>query len=142
MRFKVPQNIDIEDRILGPLTMVQFIYAVIGGGICYVIYTVVPAPFSYVLISPIALFVFCLIFVKINERPFIIFLVSMLQFNMTPKQRVWRHGDDPDIGVEIYESKVQTGPTIQSKNITREQIIDIAKRLDNGEDLQNNNLKK
>lgn len=133
MRFKVPQNIDIEDRILGPLTMVQFIYAVIGGGICYVIYTVIPAPFSYVLISPIALFVVCLIFVKINERPFLLFLVSMLEYNATPKQRIWHHGNGPDIGVEIYQSKVQTGPIVQAKNISREQIINIAKKLDSGE---------
>ena len=136
MRFKVPQNIDIEDRILGSLIMVQFIYAVIGGGVCYVIYSVVPAPYSYFLISPIALFVFCLIFVKINERPFIIFLVSILEFNMTPKQRIWRHGDDPDIGVEVYKEKVQENTVIQSKKITREQIIDIARRLDNGENIQ------
>ena len=133
MRFKVPQNIDIEDRILGPLTMVQFIYAVIGGGICYVIYSVIPAPFSYILISPIALFVVCLIFVKINERPFLLFLISILEYNATPKQRIWHHGNEPDIGVEIYQSKVQTGPTIQPKNISREQIINIAKKLDSGE---------
>jgi len=32
MQFKVPQKIDIEDKILGPLSMVQFVYAVLGAG--------------------------------------------------------------------------------------------------------------
>lgn len=132
MRFKVPQNIDIEDRILGPLTMVQFIYAVIGGGLCYTIYVSIPTPFSYFLIAPIAFFVVCLDFVKINERPFLIFLISILEFNTTPRQRVWHHGAIPDLGVEIYQSQKQTGPTVQAKNISHEQIANIAKRIDSG----------
>ena len=36
MRYKVPQNIDMEDRIVGPLTMVQFVIVMIGGMIVYV----------------------------------------------------------------------------------------------------------
>ena len=31
MRFEVPQFIDIEDKIIGPLTWRQFIY--LGGGV-------------------------------------------------------------------------------------------------------------
>ena len=130
MRFKVPQNIDIEDRILGPLTMVQFIYAVVGGGICYVIYMSIPKPFSYFLVAPIALFVICLIFVKINERPFLNFLLAVLEFSTTPKQRVWRREYLPDLNIEIYQTKKQTGPSVQSKQLTEEQISEIARRLD------------
>lgn len=133
MRFKVPQNIDIEDRILGPLTMVQFIYAIVGGGLCYTIFMSIPAPFSYFLIVPIAFFVICLIFVKINERPFLIFLTSILEFNSSPKQRIWHHGTIPDIGIEIYKAQKQDGPNTQTKNISHEQIVHIAKRLDSGQ---------
>ena len=131
MRFKVPQNIDIEDRILGPLTMVQFIYAVIGGGACYTIFMSIPAPFSYFLMVPVALFVIGLIFVKINERPFLAFLVAMIEFLSTPKQRVWKHVDMPDLGIQVYQVKKDNGPVVQSKHLSREQISAIAKRLDN-----------
>ena len=131
MRYKVPQNIDMQDRILGPLTMVQFIYAVVGGGVCYAIYMAVPGPFSYFLIVPIAFFVAAMVFLKINERPFLNFLVSVLEFSSVPKQRLWHHGNLPDLRVEIYEIKKQTGPVIKSKNISRKDMQELAKRLDN-----------
>lgn len=131
MRYKVPQNIDIQDKILGPLTMVQFIYAIVGGGICYTIFMSVPRPFSLILDIPIALFVIALIFLKINERPFLDFLVSILEFNSTPKKRLWHHENMPDLRVEIYQQKKNTGPVVQNKEITREQISQLAKRLDN-----------
>ena len=67
MRYKVPQNIDMQDRILGPLTMVQFIYAVVGGGFCYAIYmSPIPKPYSFILIVPVALLVLALDFLKIK----------------------------------------------------------------------------
>lgn len=132
MRFKVPQNIDIEDRILGPLTMVQFIYAVVGAGLCYTIYMSVPKPFSYFLVVPITIFVLGLIFVKINERPFLNFLLSIVEFLATPKQRVWHHVNAPDLSIEVYKTKKETGASIESKTLTKEQIKNIAEELDKG----------
>jgi hypothetical protein len=35
---KIPQNVYIEDRIIGPLTLRQIILMAVGGGISYVIY--------------------------------------------------------------------------------------------------------
>jgi hypothetical protein len=114
LQFKVPQNIDMQDRIIGPLTMVQFVYAVIGGGICYSIFMGIPKPFSYVLIAPIAIFVICLDFVKINERPFLNFFLSAIQYTTAPKQRVWHQGAGSDLSVEIYHPEKQASPTYQT----------------------------
>jgi hypothetical protein len=137
LRFKVPQNIDIQDRILGPLTMVQFIYAVVGGGLCYAVYMAVPAPFSYLLIVPIVFVVVALIFLKINERPFLDFLVSIIEFSSTPKQRIWQHsGNMPDLKLEIYEVKKDNGPHVQNKRISKQEMSDFAKKLDNPTDHQ------
>ncbi len=130
LRYKVPQNIDMQDRILGPLTMVQFIYAVVGGGLCYAIYMAVSAPFSYLLVAPIVLFVLALDFLKINERPFLDFVISVIEFAAVPRQRIWHHSNLPDLTVEIYEAKKTGGQVIQSKNISREQIAEVAKKLD------------
>lgn len=137
MRFKVPQNIDIQDRILGPLTMIQFIYAVVGGGLCYAVYMAVPAPFSFFLILPIALFVAALIFLKVNERPFLDFIVSVIEFSSTPKQRIWRHNSNlPDLRLEVYQIKKDNGPQVQTKRISKKEMSDFAKKLDNPKDYQ------
>jgi hypothetical protein len=121
----------MQDRILGPLTMIQFIYAVIGSGICYAIFSTVPKPFSFVLILPIALFVLALIFLKINERPFLDFLFSLSAFMTTPKNRVWQHDVASNLSVEIYQSSpINQNNNIQTKQFTHEQIQEMAKRID------------
>jgi len=131
LQFKVPQNIDMQDRILGPLTMVQFIYAVIGGGICYAIFSTVPKPFSFVLITPITLFVAALIFLKINERPFLDFLISLSAFMTAPKNRVWHHDVASNLSVEVYQSKsTNQNNNIQTKQFSHEQLQEMAKRID------------
>lgn len=131
MRFKVPQNIDMPDRILGPLTMLQFIYAVIGGGGAYVCYMSLPSPLGVVVAFLVATFTLAMIFLKINERPFSHFLLSLIQFMSTPKQRVWQKGSSSDIRVEIYHApKKNTGPVVAEKHLSHEQLAQYAKQID------------
>lgn len=125
----------MQDKIVGPLTMVQFVYAVIGFGFCYIIGASVPAPVSYILIAPIATFVLCLDFVKINERPFVSFFIAALTFVGNPKRRIWHQGDDSDLEIEIYHLAKDTGPKVASKGISHEDIQSIAKRDDRGDEL-------
>lgn len=137
LRFKVPQNIDIEDRILGPLTMTQFVYAVVGFGVGYILYNVIPAPVSYAFIVPIAFFVVCLDFVKVNERPFQDFLKSALLFMFSPRQRYWHEGEEgADMSIEIYKAVKEEENDYQSKNISHNQISSLAKQLDTTQTFQ------
>ena len=41
-QFVVPQFIDVEDKIIGPFTIRQFVYLAGGGGLSFIIYTYVP----------------------------------------------------------------------------------------------------
>ena len=38
MQFKVPQFLDIEDKIFGPFTFKEFVYLAGGAGLCFVLY--------------------------------------------------------------------------------------------------------
>lgn len=129
LRYKVPQNIDMEDRIIGPLTMIQFIYAVVGGGFCYTIFMSLPSPLSLVLVIPIALFTLATIFLKVNERPFLHFLTSVIQFASAPKQRIWQH-ENSDLTVEIYRANTQVKQAYQAKTFSREDIQNAAQQMD------------
>ena len=121
----------MQDRILGPLTMLQFIYAVVGGGLCYGIYmSPIPKPYSFIIIVPLALLVIALDFLKVNERPFLDFLFSIIEYTGVPRQRLWHHEDMSDLKVDIYEPVKQTGPKTPPKQVTRQEIIDLANRLD------------
>ena len=120
----------MQDRIIGPLTMVQFIYAVIGFGLCYMIFLSIPHPLSYLLITPIALFVVCLDFLKVNERPFLNFFLAIIAYSSSPKQRFWHQGTDSDFSIEIYRSSANPEKKAVHKVVTHEQITEIARKND------------
>ena len=90
MKFQVPQFIEIEDKIFGPLTLKQFIYLAGGGGLSYIIYALLPL---YIAAVPIILVVglsLALAFYKINNKPFIIMLEAALRYAASAKLYIWR----------------------------------------------------
>ena len=106
MQFKVPQKIDIEDKIIGPLSMVQFVYAVVGGFLTYTVFTKLPAPFGWFLGFIVGILTFMVVFVKINGHPFTHFLRNALIYFVSPKTRIWHKGDS-DVSVQIYQPAAQ-----------------------------------
>lgn len=106
MQFKVPQKIDIEDKILGPLTMVQFVYAVLGAGGGYIILNSIGGFVGWLLAMPVFIFTFCIVFVKINGRSFGSFLKNLIAYMANPKTRLW-HKSENNVRVEIYQPKVE-----------------------------------
>ncbi|MEX1051993.1 MAG: PrgI family protein [Patescibacteria group bacterium] len=100
MQFKVPQNIDMEDKIIGPLTLTQFFYLLFGGVILYILFNkLVLSGLSllfWVLAIPIGTFSFAMAFVKIQDRPFPSFFFAMLKYASTPRARVWQHYTRPN----------------------------------------------
>lgn len=89
-QFQVPQFITIEDRIIGPLTLRQFLYllgaaavTIIGWSLFYfILFLLVAVPIA-------ALFV-ALAFVKINERPLPTIFFSAINYYLRPRLYLWR----------------------------------------------------
>lgn len=91
MQFKVPQFIDVEDKIFGPFTFKQFGYLVGAGGFAFIIWSFVPYAFlAAILILPISGFFLALAFVKINNRPFIDFVESAVKYFTGAKIYTWK----------------------------------------------------
>ncbi|OGJ11641.1 hypothetical protein A2467_02645 [Candidatus Nomurabacteria bacterium RIFOXYC2_FULL_36_8] len=90
MQFKVPQFIDIEDKIFGPFTFRQFAYLIGGGGIVYVLYRLLPFWISIFLILPIIGLTICLVFVKINTKPFEYYLEAAFTYFISSKLYIWK----------------------------------------------------
>lgn len=95
MQYKVPQNINQEDKILGPLTFVQFIYVLIGGGIILLSFATFSLPVFFVVAIPIAIITAAFALLKIQDQPFSRFFIAFLLFLRQPKQRIWQP-DHPD----------------------------------------------
>jgi hypothetical protein len=90
MRFKVPQFIDIEDKIFGPLTFKQFMYLAGGAGLIYVSYRLTPLYVALPLIIGIGTLSFSLTFVKINNKPFIYVMEAYIKYILDSKTFIWR----------------------------------------------------
>lgn len=144
MQFKVPQNIDLEDKIVGPLTLIQFVYVLVGGLICYIIFQLFTAHIGWVMLVdiPIAVVFLALAFLKIQDQPLSHFINAGIQYFSRPKTRFWlRQGVSPiivnDIPVQIKKADV----AISKKKIEKSDLEKLANVLDTkplGENEQQN----
>jgi PrgI family protein len=89
MRYEVPQFIDIEERIIGPLTIAQFFYLAGGVGGAYIAYRFLPGIINIVVAVAIAGFGAMLAFFKVNNRPFPVMLFAMVGYFISPRMYVW-----------------------------------------------------
>jgi hypothetical protein len=90
MQFRVPQFIDIEDKIFGPLTFKQFAYLAGGGGLIYILYKVLPFWLAILPIVLVASLAGLLAFYKINKKPFIYYLQAGLSYLTSSKLYIWK----------------------------------------------------
>ncbi|MFA6476346.1 MAG: PrgI family protein [Candidatus Paceibacterota bacterium] len=110
MQFQVPQFIEMEDTIFGPLTFKQFLYLAGGAGLCFIWYVYLPFFISIFLILGTGGLVVSLAFYKYNGRSFIFILESFIKYVFTKKLYLWKQGAGTDIKKTEVVSKVMAGP--------------------------------
>ena len=126
MRFEVPQFIDVEDKIFGPLTWRQFLY--LGGGVGMAVVIFLTTNFLVFLLVglPVALLALALAFFPVNNRPFSYFLEAM--FNYITRQRLyfWRKKEGT-----VYRNRVAKSSDGAPQNRTAgKDISSMARRLE------------
>lgn len=94
MQFQVPQFIEIEDKIFGPLTLKQFVFVAGGAGLCVVMFLFIPFKIlSIPLIIIIAGFSLALAFYKVNGKPFINVVESAFYYFLGGKLYIWKKAE-------------------------------------------------
>lgn len=100
MQYKVPQNVDIEDKVIAGLTLRQFMFIMVAGGIGLLEFYAFVGPLSF-LFLPMAIITggigVAFAFVKINDRPFEVFIGAAMKSLFAPHERVWNKDIDIDI---------------------------------------------
>ena len=93
MQFKVPQDVQREDTIIGPLTIKQLLILGVGGGIAYTIYVSLSKNnFIEIWLPPVAIIsgiTLAFAFLKIHGLAFYIFLMCFLEYHILPRNRFW-----------------------------------------------------
>jgi hypothetical protein len=93
MNYVLPQFIEMEAKIVGPLTLKQFMYVASGAGLSFFIYFTNPlgTTISIVLIILIMSTAGALAFVKIDGIALPNVLVNALRFALSTKIYLWKN---------------------------------------------------
>lgn len=113
MQFKVPQFIDVEDKIFGPLTWKQFVFLAGGAGLAFIFYKLLPIYFAVPIILAIGILAGMLAFYKMNNKPFIFILEAAIKYFLQSKLYLWKRDE--------YKKKEDTKDT--SNNSISPEII-------------------
>jgi len=90
MQFQVPQFIETEDKIIGPLTLKQFLYVAAAFGILFLLFFIVQL-WLWVIFAIIIGFVTVLfIFIKINGQPLEKMAINAFKYYWNPKLYLWQ----------------------------------------------------
>lgn len=128
MLFNVPQFIDIEDRIVGPLTAKQLGWLALGGVILLVLFNFLDTS-AFVISFVIVGGVFgALAFYKPYNVSLISFIGSSISFVFRPRIYIWKRASE-NIRVE-KKIKTKAKPTSRKKTLDSQKIEEISRRLD------------
>jgi len=130
-QFVVPQFLDVEAKIIGPLTVRQFLIFIVGCGLIFIVFKM--ATFWMAAIE--GLFIFALTgifaFLKINGRPFHFFLLNMTQTLRRPSLKIW--GKDFNTGDVKKEKKKKEERQIAVKqHLTVSRLNELSLVVDTG----------
>lgn len=90
MQFQVPQFIEAEDKIVGPLSLRQFLYVAAASGLVFLLYLTVQTWLWLILSLFILSLGIALAFVQINGRPLSAVIFSATKFYWQPQNYVWQ----------------------------------------------------
>lgn len=134
MQFRVPQFIDMEDKVVGPFTLKQFAYLLGAGGLSFLIWTFIPIKIvAIILILIVGGLFISLAFVKINNRPFGDLLESAFSFYTGSKVYTWKqpaaeNNEPTDAHIEQVVAEAAKEVTLAKAN--RGKLHDLALGLD------------
>jgi len=128
MRYQVPQFIEVEDKIFGPLTIKQFLYVVGGAAIGFILWSLLPNFIAIIIGAPIVVFFIALAFYKYNDRPLILTVEGAIKYFFSNKLYIWNKKKK-----EIKPKKqdtVSSVPQLELPKLSDSKLKDLAWGLD------------
>lgn len=89
--YKVIQDIEAEDKLVGPLTLRQFVYAGIAALMLWLSFMAITNKFAFLIIffAPVALFTGFLAIPWHGDQPTEVWALAKLRFFLKPRRRIW-----------------------------------------------------
>lgn len=137
MEYHVPQFIEVEDKIIGPLTLRQFIYIAGGAGLCITFFAYFSILFAFLFSLPVAALSAALAFYRVNGKSFIEMLEAGFNYYMGAKLFLWKHHEPEQAEKNVTaaaaaaaEAEAALKKASRTPRLTRGRLSDLAWSLD------------
>lgn len=129
MQFNVPQFVNVEDKIAGPLTWKQLLWMIAMGAVLMLFFTMFTTSFALIVGIPTALLFVALAFYKPNGFPLSNFIFHGFLFLFQPKVAVWER---PAKKLPSFSPTAVTNQpaTPEKKMLSEEKLKELARILD------------
>jgi hypothetical protein len=128
MMFNVPQFIDVEDKIAGPLTAKQLFWMIGMFAAIMVVAFFFPGPVTYIIAVPIVIVFALLAFYRPGGQPLISYVVHGFFFLFRPKLLVWNRSRASSVRT-VERKPEQKGPE-RTRTVNSEEIRRMAEMMD------------
>lgn len=134
MQFKVPQDVQREDTIVGPLTLKQLMIIGAGGGLAYATYTTLAKLYYWqIWLPPTAILVIITLgftFGKVHELPLLKYLFFLAEYTFIPRKRIWMKGAADAQKPLFEETKMTINKEPPKKEKSLKDLDKLVKMLD------------
>jgi hypothetical protein len=130
MQFQVPQFIEVEDKIFGPLTFRQFIYLGGSAGLAYILFRVLPFFLAFPLIAGVVGLAVALAFFQFNGRPFIIAMENAFFYALHPRLYLWNNERKPRSMIAKSNPLAGKAPEVYIPKLSESRLHELAWSLD------------
>jgi hypothetical protein len=110
MQFQVPQFLDVEDKIIGPFTLKQFLYLIGGVGLAYMAWRFIPYLGLLLGMGFLGLGG-ALAFYRPNQKPFVYLIESAFNYIVSSRLYVWKRKTQEKMETEFDLGNFQTTTT-------------------------------
>jgi hypothetical protein len=129
MQFKVPQFLDIEDKIFGPFTFSQFVYLAGGAGLCFVLFKLLGFLLGAIPILVVAGIALALTFYRPNNKPLVNMIEAGLKYAIQDKLYIWKRKKFKKSASLAKKEKTEA-LTQSSVKLNRSKLQDLSWSLD------------
>lgn len=126
--FSVPQFIDVEDKVAGPLTWRQLLWMIGMGAVLLTAFNTFDNTLAIIIAIPTILIFVAFAFYRPNGFPLTTFVFYTILFLFRRKISVWERPVKPLPTAKEPEKK--TGPADVKKQINQEKLKELARILD------------
>ncbi len=134
MEYQVPQFIEVEDKVVGPLTLWQFIYLAGTAGFCIIFIYFLPLVVAILLCIPVVALGAALSFYKVNGKSFIEMLEAGFNYYTGAKMFLWKReapkAEKPGASAAAAAAAEAALPQKHAPRLTSGKLTELAWSLD------------